>query len=234
MNKTTSEFDEEQAHKQACYEKTKLSNDTNIKLDSRQFTKHDIAELVKLIRFVRSNNSDNYELNQEEFDKFRVYSENRKLCDKHNKKELKSIAKEHDIKTSNKTKKEIAQEIAKETTTTKDISKTTHKTAHAFRRILAFNQAYSKEISDNDNKKEIDKKLQQHNLLRFVNDKFYYNRNNLNDILRSVYIQKDNDNNSLIVKTNSTKTMKFRDNNEAFAVINSDYRDNAQLKVNEL
>lgn len=226
------------------YNKTKLSDDTNIKLDTRQFTKHDIAELVQLVNFVRSNNSDNYELSQEEFDKFRVNSENRKLCDKYDKKELKSIAKEHNIKVSNKTKKEIAQEIAKEITTVKDISKTTHKTAHAFRRILAFNQAYAKELSDinnNSNKKEfdkkreeLDKKLQQSNLLRFVNYRFFYNKDNLNDILRSVYIQKDNDNNCLVVKTNSTKTMKFKDNDEAFALINSDYKDNAQLKVNEL
>ena len=217
------------------YEKTKLTNDTNIKLDTRQFTKHDIAELVQLIRFIRSNNSDNYELTQEEFDKFRMNSEARKLCEKYDKIELKSLAKEHDIIISNKAKKDLALEIAKETTTAKNLSETTHKTAHSFRRILAFNQAYSKEISDNeDNRDEIDKKLQQNNLLRFVNDRFFYNKDNLNDILRSVYIQKDNDNNLLIVKTNSTKTMKFKDNDEAFALINSDYKDNAQLKVNEL
>ena len=212
------------------YNKTKLSDDTNIKLDTRQFSKHDINELVELVSFVRSNNSDNYELSQEEFDKFRVNSETRKLCDKYDKKELKNIAKEHNIKTSKKAKKEIAREIAKATTTAKDLSETTHKTSHSFRRILAFNQAYSKEISDNDNKKEIDKKLQENNLLRFVSN----NTDNLNDILRSVYIQKDNDNNLLVVKTNSTKTIKFKDNDEAFALINSDYKDNAQLKVNEL
>ena len=213
------------------YNKTKLSDDTNIKLDTRQFSKHDIAELVQLVNFVRSNNSDNYELTQQEFDKFRVNSETRKLCDKHNKKELKNVAKEHDIKkTSDKTKKEIAREIAKATTTTKDISKTTHKTSHAFRRIVAFNQAYAKEVSDNDNKKEIDKKLQENNLLRFVSN----NTDNLNDKLRSVYIQKDNEKNSLVVKTNSTKTIKFKDNADACALINSDYKDNAKLKVNEL
>ena len=217
------------------YNKTKLTDETNIKLDTRQFSKHDIAELVQLVRFIRSNNSDNYELNQKEFDKFRMNSEARKLCDKYDKIELKSIAKDHDILVSNKAKKDLALEIAKETLATKDLSKTTHKTAHAFRRILAFNQCYSKEISDNeDNREEIDKKLQENNLFRFVSDKFHYNHDKLNDILRSVYIQKDNENNCLVVKTNSTKTLKFKDNAEAFAIINSDYKDNAKIKVNEL
>ena len=226
------------------YNKTKLTDETNIKLDTRQFSKHDIAELVQLVRFIRSNNSDNYELNQDEFQKFRVLSEARKLCEKYDKIELKSIAKKHDILISNKAKKDLAIEIAKETLATKDLSKTTHKTAHAFRRILAFNQAFAKElnnINSNSNKKEFDekreeleKKLQQHNLLRFVNDRFFYNHDDLSDLLRSVYIQKDNENNSLIVKTNSTKTIKFKDNKDSFALINSDYKDNAKLKVNEL